>query len=51
VSCDLSHFQVWGEEQNSSYETWEIPMHNTTTRHGALVYVGVAAVLLMLYLM
>ena len=51
ASCDLSHFQVWGEEPKSSYQTREIPMHDTTTRPGAMVYVGFAAVLLMLYLM
>src|SRR5215207_9161731 len=36
--------------KNCSHRTWEIPMHDTTKRPSALVYVGFAAVLLMLYL-
>jgi hypothetical protein len=39
-----------GEGYLGNKQTQEIPMHDTTTRPGAMLYVGVAAVLLMLYL-
>jgi hypothetical protein len=51
TSCDLSHFQVWSEGRKSPHETWEVPMHKTSTPSGVMVYIGFAAVLLMLYLM